>query len=109
MNIYSNYTKESFNIEDITHLIPTDKSEFKTFRDVSYLLAAMNIFIGIIAVLGNGLVLYTGYRNKNTGSLSYLDVVIKSLAVNDLIYGLFGIPCITIDRLNSMWYLHESK
>ena len=109
MNILANYTKEPLKVEETSQLIPTDESEFKTFKGFSYLLAAINIFIGITSVLGNGLVLYAGYRNRNTRRLSYLDVVIKSLAVNDLLYGLFGIPFRTIDRLNSMWYLHESK
>ena len=109
MNIQANCTEEPLNVEETSQLIPTDESEFKTFKGFSYLLAVINICIGIIAVLGNGLVLNAGYRNKKTVRLSYLDVVIKSLAVNDLLYGLFGIPFRTIDRLNSMWYLHESK
>ena len=48
--------------------------------------------MGLVAVVGNGLVLYLGFGNKNFGRLRYLDIVIKSLAVNDLLYAMIGFP-----------------
>ena len=51
------------------------------------------VIIALIAVVGNGMVLYASYGNKNTGRLQYLDSLIKSLAVTDMLYGLIGIPC----------------
>ena len=51
------------------------------------------LIIAFIAVVGNGMVLYASYGNKNTGCLHYLDSLIKSLAVTDMLYGLIGIPC----------------
>ena len=48
--------------------------------------------IGLIAVLGNALVLYAAYGSRNFGRLHIFDVVIKSLAWTDLLLGLIGIP-----------------
>ena len=89
--------------------IPIDDATFEIIQNVSYVLAAINAIITITAVIGNALVLYAAQRNRNNGSLKYFDSVIKSLAVNDLIYGLIGIPCRTLNRLNEMWFLYEGK
>ena len=48
--------------------------------------------IGLMAVLGNALVLYAAYGSRNFGRLHIFDVVIKSLAWTDLLLGLIGIP-----------------
>jgi hypothetical protein len=86
-----------------------DDATYKIFEYIFYLLAAINICVAIIAVLGNGLVLYAAYGNRNNGRLNYLDGVIKSLAVNDLIYGLFGVPCRTAYRLYEMRHFQDGK
>ena len=49
--------------------------------------------VAVAAAIGNGLVLYAAYSNRNTGRLRSLDAVIKSLALTDMIFGLIGIPC----------------
>ena len=54
---------------------------------------ALYLCLSIIAIAGNGLVLYTSFTNFNMGSLRHLDTVIKSLAMADLLFGLIGIPC----------------
>ena len=46
----------------------------------------------LIAILGNAMVLYVTYFNRNNGPLENLDIVIKSLALADMLLGLFGIP-----------------
>ena len=54
---------------------------------------AFYLCIAAVAAIGNGLVIYAAYGNKNTGRLSSLDDVVKSLALADMIFGLVGIPC----------------
>ena len=49
--------------------------------------------LGILAFIGNGLVLYTSLGDLNMGPLRHLDNVIKSLAVADMLYGMIGVPC----------------
>ena len=109
MNQQANYTSDVLTIEEKVPFIDIDDATYKICEYISYLLAAINICVAIIAVLGNGLVLYATYGNRNNGRLNYLDGVIKSLAVNDLIYGLFGIPWRTWYRLNEVWHLHSGK
>ena len=57
------------------------------------------ILIAILIFLGNSLVLYAAYEKKNFGMLRHLDIVIKSLALNDLLIGLIGIP----SRVFALW------
>ena len=54
------------------------------------------LLTAIVAIVGNGLVLYAAYGKKSllrVKALRSLDIVIKSLAVTDLMVGLIGIPC----------------
>ena len=52
----------------------------------------VELCIGVIAIVGNGLVIYAAHGNNNTGRLRYLDNAVKSLAVADMLFGLMGIP-----------------
>ena len=56
--------------------------------------------ISVLAVAGNGLVIYAAYGNKNTGPLRYLDDTVKSLAVADMLFGFIGTPLIIV---NAYW------
>ena len=49
--------------------------------------------IALVAVTGNGLVLYAAHGDKHLGRLQNFDVVIKSLALTDMLFGLVGMPC----------------
>ena len=49
--------------------------------------------VALVATVGNGLVLYAAYKNRNHGPLKVLDNVIKSLAISDMLFGLVGMPC----------------
>ena len=109
MNQQGNYTSDVLTIMEKNTFIDIDDTTYNICEYISYVLAAINICVGIIAVLGNGLVLYATYGNRNNGRLNFLDDIVKSLAVNDLIYGLFGIPWRTMYRLNEMWSLHRGK
>ena len=57
---------------------------------------AIYICMAIVATIGNGLVLYAAHIGNNTGRLRYLDGVIKSLAMTDMLFGVIGIPCMLI-------------
>ena len=60
------------------------------------------LLIGAVAIIGNGLVIYAACRKNNSMKFSVLrdlDIVIKSLAINDLLIGLVGIPA----RVFAMW------
>ena len=50
------------------------------------------VSIGLIALVGNSLVLYAAWSTKNLGTLRYFDSAIKSLAVADMLFGLIAIP-----------------
>ena len=54
------------------------------------------VLAGIIATVGNGLVLFTTRRSKNNGPFRYLDSTIKSLAFADMLFGFVGIPMVII-------------
>ena len=60
--------------------------------------------IAVIAVLGNGLVIYAAYGNNNTGRLRYLDDVVKSLAIADMLFGLIGTPFMIVN-----YYLSKNE
>ena len=71
----------------------------------------LGILVAMVAIMGNGLVLYAAYGKRNSmkfSRLQDLDIVIKSLAVTDLLIGLVGIPA----RALAIWVegyadLHE--
>ena len=54
------------------------------------------LFVAVIASVGNGLVLRITFRKINVGPFRYLDSVIKSLALIDMLHGLIGMPCSTL-------------
>ena len=57
---------------------------------VFWLFLSLTALTSIIAITGNGLVIYAGMRYRNVGRLRYLDGVVKSLALTDLLFALFG-------------------
>ena len=62
----------------------------------------LGILVAMVAIMGNGLVLYAAYGKRNSMKFSRLrdlDIVIKSLAVTDLLIGLVGIPA----RALALW------
>ena len=68
------------------------ESAYERYKGVVWATNAVYLCIAVVAVIGNGLVIYAAYGNKNTGRLSSLDDVVKSLALADMIFGLVGIP-----------------
>ena len=54
------------------------------------------VCIAVITAIGNGLVIYATYGKRNAGPLRYLDPVIKSLAVSDMLFGVLGTPFLLV-------------
>ena len=73
-------------------LTPTE-STYERNKVLFWVGVAIFLCLAFMATTGNGLVLYTSFRNFNWGPLRHLDNVIKSLAMADMLYGLIGIPC----------------
>ena len=72
-----------------------------TLSNEDILAIVLTVLIGMVAIIGNGLVLYAAYRKKNSMKFSVLrdlDIVIKSLAVTDLLIGLVGLPARALAR-----------
>ena len=101
-----NYTLNISNLTGSDQNLDTDLLTFETSKYILYAMVVIHIFIGTVTVLGNFLVLYAAYGNRKSGRLSYLNIVIKSLAVNDLLLGLFGTPCRAIFFITAMRDYH---
>jgi hypothetical protein len=71
---------------------------YEKHEPLFYGLTIVYLCIALVAIIGNGLVLYVSYVKRNTGPLKILDGVIKSLAVADMLYGLIGMPCRVISN-----------
>ena len=90
-------------IEIKNHTMTTVRFTTRSLTNVewnSFVIDAVSFFAilltAIVAIVGNGLVLYAAYGKKSllrVKALRSLDIVIKSLAVTDLMVGLIGIPC----------------
>ena len=70
----------------------------------------MVILLGLFAIFGNGLVLHASFGKKNilrAPVLLDLDMIIKSLAMTDLLIGLLGIPfriiAVHFENSNTDW------
>ena len=69
------------------------RSTYERHKEWFWIGIAVYMCIAVVAVIGNGLVLYAAYGNRNMGPLWYLDNAVKSLAVADMLFGLIGVPC----------------
>ena len=59
---------------------------------VFWCVSCVFLCVAVVNIFGNGLVIYAACGNRNTGRLRYLDDVIKSLAVSDMLFGILGCP-----------------
>ena len=89
-------------IEELINSNSSDKSSNnETFPQTFYeenkatfwVCSVFYVCIAFVAVTGNGLVIYAAHVDKNLGRLRNFDIVIKSLAVTDMLFGLVGMPC----------------
>lgn len=76
-------------------------SDYERYKALFLGTGVVYLCIAVMAVIGNGLVLYAAYGNRNTGRLRHIDGVVKSLAVADMLFGLIGVPC----KLTSDYYV----
>ena len=70
---------------------------YHKYAELFWSFVALSVLIALIAILGNGLVIYATYGTRNLGPLRYLDGVVKSLAFTDLLFGLLGTPLIILN------------
>ena len=78
----------------------TNSSEPNSYEQnlgLFWTLASVCFVNAILAILGNGAVIYVSHQTRNTGRLRDLDGVVKSLAVTDFLFGLIGTPLILIN------------
>ena len=68
-------------------------SLYEKDKPAFWALTILFLCMSLVAVAGNGLVLHVSFTNRNYGPLKYLDCVVQSLAVADMLFGLIGIPC----------------
>ena len=80
---------------NLTTIFSSDipRSSYERNRGTFWAFAAIYLCIGLVAVIGNGLVLYASFCTRNLGRLRYFDTAIKSLALADMLFGLVGVPC----------------
>ena len=76
-----------------TEAITATVSTYERNKVLFWVGISLYLVLAFVATIGNGLVLYTSFRNFNWGPLRHLDNVIESLAMADMLYGLIGIPC----------------
>ena len=65
---------------------------FEKYEVVFWIWCSIYLIIALVAVIGNGLVLYAALKTNNMSRLRFFDGTIKSLAFTDLLIGLIGIP-----------------
>ena len=65
---------------------------YENTKVVYWCFVGFSVITSLIAILGNTLVIYAGQQRGNRGRLKYLDGMVQSLAVTDLVYGLIGTP-----------------
>ena len=66
---------------------------------------SVSIVLAVLAILGNGIVIYVAGRKRKTRTLRYLDNAVRSLAVSDFFIGLIGIPLmITYYYWGRLWF-----
>ena len=61
-------------------------------QSLFWVMVVLYTCFGLLAAVGNGLVLYVAHKGRDDSRLQYLGPLIKSLAVTDLLFGLIGTP-----------------
>ena len=69
------------------------QSFYEKNKATFWVCSVIYVCIAFVAVTGNSLVIYAAHVDKNLGRLRNFDIVIKSLAVTDMLFGLVGMPC----------------
>ena len=69
---------------------------YDAHKEIFWLIIAQACIFAMVATIGNGLVVYASYGSGSTGPMRYLDNVVKSLAVADMLYGSIGTTLDTV-------------
>lgn len=86
----SESSSERYSTDNSTLVTCANVKKYVESAELDVLYAVMEIFVAIFAVLGNGLVIIVFYRERRLRRRT--NFYIASLAVADLMFGLFGIP-----------------
>ena len=84
-------------LEETTNSTAEELTAYEKNKTMFWAFATFSVLIAILAVIGNGLVIYIAHGVKHVGPLRYLDNVVKSLALTDLAFGLVATPLIIIN------------
>ena len=88
-----------------SELFEISKTNYEKYPGIFWAWVVLYSFQSNIAIIGNGLVLIATYGKRYIGNLRYLDNAIRSLAVADMLIGLFGVPCVIL----IYYYIGEYK
>ena len=72
-------------------------SSYEKNRILFWCFATVCVIITIITIIGNGIVVIASHQTRNNNRLRHLDGVVKSLAVTDFLFGLFGTPLVALN------------
>ena len=65
-------------------------------RVLFWITVVVSIITFVITIIGNGMVIFVGCRKQKTKSLKNLNNAVRSLAIADLLFGIVGMPVITL-------------
>jgi len=91
--------------ERVTGNLTCNFGSYKENKVTFWALCTVYFCFGLIAAVGNGLVLYASFGTRSFGHLKHLGGAIKSLAATDMLLGLVGVP----GRIIGMRYLGMHK
>ena len=83
------------NLTEVTNEVGHTKS-YEENKLLFWVMVVLYTCFGLLAAVGNGLVLYVAYKGRDDSRLKYLGPLIKSLAVTDLLFGLIGTPMLIV-------------
>ena len=72
-------------------------SSYEKNKTLFWCFATVCVIITIITIIGNGIVVIASHQTRNNNRLRHLDGVVKSLAVTDFLFGLFGTPLVALN------------
>ena len=81
--------------ENVTNSSSVDESYlwYYDHKGLFWTLISMSILIGIAGVMGKSMVIYAViYKRRTSGGFRYLNDAVKSLAITDFCFSLFGTP-----------------
>ena len=103
---YANTTNNNISVLDTIGTTPIETNHIVPTGEFGAILA-FSLVISILAIIGNSLVIYASVSNKNSGPFRFIDGIIRSLAVADLLLGLIGNPFIVVSYYLGKYKMHR--